>query len=109
MGDLDEISNWTMLVQALVKLDWKFRFYHHEHPLGIVPCVELTKTTQDTFECHTFYNTQEVWDWISQEVSNETVFEPLVVPQKTEEVNDALYFMTKLLTAVATNTGDLSD
>ena len=61
-----------MLVQGLVRIGWKFRFYYDKHPLGKVPCVELSKQENDKAEYHTFYSVKDVWDWLREpeEISN---------------------------------------
>lgn len=55
------------LLQALALLvrdGWMVKSFKEEHHLGIVPCIEVSRTFGSRAEFHTFYDTVELWNWI---------------------------------------------
>lgn len=52
------------VTMSLASDGWRHRVYYESHPLGIVPCIEFSKVINGETCFHTFYNAEELWEWV---------------------------------------------
>jgi hypothetical protein len=60
----EDVLELISVMMAIAKAGWQHKVYYKEHPLGIVPCIELSKEFDGVWEYHTFVNAEHLWDWI---------------------------------------------